>query len=391
LHVIPSVSLKHGGPSHAIKAFAKASKAAGIDVTVATTDDDGDRARLDVPLGPAIEHDGVTHFFFRRDVLPYKVSFGLQRWLNEHVKEFDAVHIHALFSFSSFVAARAARRHRIPYLVRPLGVLNRWGMENRRPFFKRLSFRLIELPILRRAAAVHYTTEAERKEANSLHPDLAHVPSFVIPIPVELAAQSDTSEEFFRQFPASDGKKLILFLSRIDEKKGIELLLQAFAKVRRTEPESLLVIAGSGNDEYVQALRQMSQALGIAGAVLWTGFLGKDQKPAAFAAASVFILPSHSENFGIAVAEALAAGVPTIITEGVGLSEEIRAAKAGVIVQSTSDDIAIALADLLGNTEKRDALSKVGRDFAKASFSIEAIGAALSKAYQTVAASNSPK
>jgi len=146
LHVIPSVSERHGGPSQAIKAFAKASKATGIEVTVATTDDDGDHARLDVSLGNAIEQDGVPHFFFRRDLLPYKVSFGLQRWLNEHIKEFDVVHIHALFSFSSTMAARIARQNKVPYVVRPLGVLNQWGIRNRRRIPKLVSLWLVELP-----------------------------------------------------------------------------------------------------------------------------------------------------------------------------------------------------------------------------------------------------
>ncbi len=184
LHVIPSVSPKHGGPSYAIKAFANASKWPGIETLIATTDDDGGPARMDVPLGTIIERDGIRQIFFRRDFLPYKISFSLRRWLDRHVREFDIVHIHALFSFSSFAAARAARKQGVPYIVRPLGVLSRWGIENRRPFLKRFWMRFIELPLLRRAAAMHYTTEAERDEAIALYPALAGLASFIVPIPV---------------------------------------------------------------------------------------------------------------------------------------------------------------------------------------------------------------
>ena len=111
---------------------------------------------------------GVNCIFFRRNFLPYKISFSLRRWLTRHVSEFDLVHIHALFSFSSWAAASAARKHQVPYVVRPLGVLNRWGLANRRPLLKRIWLRFIEIPLLRRAAAIHYTAESEREEARAL-------------------------------------------------------------------------------------------------------------------------------------------------------------------------------------------------------------------------------
>lgn len=387
LHVIPSVSEKHGGPTYAIRAFANASKTAGLHVTIATTDDDGDSARFDVPLSQPVERHGVTHFFFRRDFVPYKISFGLRHWLNDNISRFDVAHIHALFSFSSLAAARAARKHHVPYVVRPLGVLNRWGMQNRRPWVKRFSFRLIELPILRHAAAIHYTAEAEGREANSLHPALAGVPSFVIPIPVELPTGANVADEFSHRFPVSAGRKLVLFLSRIDEKKGIEQLLNAFAHVQSVEPQAMLVIAGSGNDHYVRELRRMSEGLGIENAVLWTGFLDRDQKAEALAAASMFVLPSHSENFGIAVAEALMAGVATIITEGVGLADQVRAANAGIVVPSQTDAIASAMEELLKDPQEGRKMAARGQELAKRLFSAATIGASLKAAYEGILSS----
>jgi glycosyltransferase involved in cell wall biosynthesis len=417
LHVIPSVSERHGGPSQAIKAFAKASKATGIEVTVATTDDDGDHARLNVPLGNAIEQDGVPHFFFRRDLLPYKVSFGLQRWLNEHIKEFDVVHIHALFSFSSTMAARIARQNKVPYVVRPLGVLNQWGIRNRRRMPKLVSFRLVELPILLNSAAIHFTSEDERKEAALLDARLAEHESAVIPLPVEPAANGN-AERFLDRYPKLRGRKIILFLSRIDRKKGLELLLDAFAIVRNQRKNVALIIAGDGEHSYVRELRERAtrqqqdasafvQGYGVTRgskeregrqedeegneeAIIWTGHLSGEMKAAALAAADVFVLPSASENFGIAAAESMAAGVPTIVSEEVALSEDIRRYDAGVVVKRDAQQLAVAISDLLSNKEKAATLAANGRRLAEERYSPEVVGKALHDLYEEIAMNHPP-
>ena len=336
LHVIPSLSVKHGGPSYAVRAIARSLASADVDVTIASTNDDGDDARLKVPIGEPIKENGTTIYYFRRNFVPYKVSFSLGWWLNSNVARFDIVHIHALFSFSSTVAARAARRHRVPYIVRPLGVLNRWGLENRRAFLKQISLRLAELPLLRDAAAIHYTSEAEKLEAARISDIIASQKSAVIPLPIEIA--KGDPEDFRQRFPKVAGRSIILFLSRIDEKKGIELLLDAFADVRRQISDTILVVAGSGATNYVQKLSQRAKELGISDTVIWTGHLDGAIKEAAFAAADVFVLPSYSENFGVAAAEALTIGVPTIVTESVAISEDIRSYDAGLVVKNDSAD-----------------------------------------------------
>src|SRR6266480_579257 len=128
-------------------------------------------------------------------MLPYKISFGLTRWLRANITQFDLVHVHALFSFSSTAAARIAHKKNVPYIVRPLGVLNRWGMGNRRRIPKLISFRFVELPILLKAAAIHYTSEAERDEAALLDARLAEHESAVIPLPVALGDLSEVRDQ----------------------------------------------------------------------------------------------------------------------------------------------------------------------------------------------------
>jgi glycosyltransferase involved in cell wall biosynthesis len=383
LHVIPSISLKHGGPSVAIAAMAEASRRAGMDVVVVTTDDDGDNGRLDVPLGTPLERDGVTHFFFRRDFVPYKISFGLARWLNRNTDQFDIVHIHALFSFASTAAARIARRKKIPYVIRPLGVLNQWGLEHRRPFLKRLSLRLIELPILRRAAAIHFTTEQERREAAGIGAAVAVSRSFVVPIPVEVKDSGD-KDNFLRKYPSTAGKKLILFLSRIDRKKGVELLLNAFAGVKCSESNSLLVIAGDGDSRYVGSLRAQADKLGISADIVWTGFLGRAEKANAYAAASLFVLPSYSENFGIAAVEALAAGVPAILTDQVALARDVADGGAALVVQADEISLRAAILRVLADAGLREQLSINGRAAAARLFSFDAVGSSLAEQYRLI-------
>src|SRR5438552_8807806 len=140
----------------------------GIDTHVATTNDDGPR-RSDVRCGEPVLQDGVKYWYFPRQTRFYAVSWPLATWLAAHVSEFDVVHIHALFSFATLPAAFWANRRHVPYIVRPLGTLSEWGMKNRRPWLKTLSFRFIESVVLKHAALVHYTSNQERREAERLH------------------------------------------------------------------------------------------------------------------------------------------------------------------------------------------------------------------------------
>ena len=408
LHVIPSLSVKEGGPSVAANAMAEALVGLGVQVTVAPTrlQDSGvageENAGSGHGEGAAASDRGYNIICFRREFEPYKVSFGLTRWLRKNIAGFDLVHIHALFSFSSTMAARIARQHSVPYVVRPLGVLNRWGMENRRPILKRVSFRLVELPILLNSAAIHYTSNAERAEAASLDPHLAEHRSATISLPIERAEPGD-AEVFRARYPALKKHRVILFLSRIHPMKGIELLLDAFAMVREKNKDVALVIAGDGEESYVRGLRERAarQQHGAWSTehgdkkqadkegeedtrIVWTGHLSGEMKAAALAAADVFALPSASENFGIAAAESLAAGVPTIVSEEVALSSDIRRYDAGVVVKRDVQQLAGAISDSLSNKERAAGLAANGRRLAEERYSPEAVGRALHELYQKI-------
>ena len=375
LHVIPSVSRSEGGPSYAVKAFAAAVKPAGVETMIVATADAAQFHSSD-------QNENGGCMLFRRNVEPYKISFSLRRWLKTHVKEFDLLHIHSLFSFSSRAAAAAASKKGVPYIIRPLGVLNQWGLSNRRPLLKKIWLSVIEIPLLRRAAAVHYTTESEREEAKIVDDEIARLKSFVVPIPVATRTTVASPQDFLRSFPALSGKKLVLFLARLDEKKGLDLLLEAFASVKN--PDAHLVIAGDGRTQFVAALHQKANSLGLSENVTWTGFLNEPQKAAAFSAATIFVLPSYSENFGIAAAEALAAGVPTILSDQVAIAHDVDLAKAAVVVPTRGQDLAAAIARLLSDAKARDELGRNGKLAAQRLFSPERVSDLLVSEYRKI-------
>src|SRR5205823_3290799 len=167
LHVIPSIGAVRGGPSVMVRTLARGLAERGVESHVATTDDN-DPWRLDVPCGEPVLNQGVTYWHFRRQSHFYTFSWPLTNWLARNVGKYDVVHIHALFSYAAIPAAYWAHRCGVPYLVRPLGTLNRWGMAHRRPALKKLSFEVIERRILQEAALIHFTSEQERVEAIDL-------------------------------------------------------------------------------------------------------------------------------------------------------------------------------------------------------------------------------
>lgn len=382
LHVIPSIGPLRGGPSVAMRALARALAQAGVNVHVATTDDDGP-GRLAVPLGRPVDEDGATHWYFRRQTRFYTTSWALTRWLAGHVTGYDLVHIHALFSYVAVPASVLARQHGVPYIVRPLGTLNRFGMETRRPRLKRLSYGLIERRILARAACVHYTSEAEQGEAAALGAPGRPV---VIPHGIELEAFQRLAPRGWvrRRAPHLAGRTIILFLSRIDPKKGLDLLLPAFARVRAQQPDVALVMAGDGETEFVGKLKTEAVRLGIDADIYWAGFLGGDEKLAALADADLFVLPSYSENFGLSVVEAMASRLPVVISDEVAIHREVAGGEAGLVTSCQVPSLTAALASLVADAGRRERLGQAGRRLVESRFSAEAMTAAVLSMYHEI-------
>jgi glycosyltransferase involved in cell wall biosynthesis len=353
----------------------RALAAQGVTVETATTDDDGPGRRNGKPCGRPLPENGALHWYFAKRLDFYKPAPAFARWIRAEVGRYDLVHIHALFSFVVPVAAWAARRAGVPYIVRPLGTLNAYGMQLRRPGLKAMSMRFIEAPVLRGAAAVHFTSEQEAAEARAAGVALREA---IIPLAVEAAEPTPRASAQLQGAPG------LLFLSRLDAKKNIEGLLEAVALVNDDMPGLRLVVAGAGSPDYVAALRARAVSLGIAGQVTWAGHLEGEAKARAFADADVFVLPSFSENFGIAAAEALAAGLPCVLGEGVAIAGHVVQAQAGVAVAPDAASIARGLRLMIGDKDRLRHMSSNAKHLAQERFSMQAMGESLKRLYTDI-------
>jgi glycosyltransferase involved in cell wall biosynthesis len=338
LHVLPSVSSRDGGPSRAIGVMERALSTAGVEVTTLTTDHD---AEVHEGSGAPTDLNGARRIYAHKWLDSYKVAPGLVPLLMRTVPAHDVVHIHALFSFSSTVAAWAARSRGAPYVVRPHGTLSNYGLGVRRPRLKRFSMALAEGPILRRAAAVHFTSSAELVEAEAIG-----VPMRSVVIPLGVDAE-DGPPGTPLQHAITAGRRVILYLSRLDPMKNPEAVIDALARSPMLRQSCALIIAGTGKPRYVASLKARAAAAGLMDRTIWLGHVDGALKRAALAAADVFVLPSFSENFGIAAVEALLAGVPCVLGHGVAIADAVERAGAGMAVPPEAPQVALALERML--------------------------------------------
>lgn len=361
-----------------LRAMAQGLAERGVTIEVATTDDNGPE-RMSVPLGQPIMDAGVAYRYFPRQTAFYTCSWPLAVWLRRHVNTYDLVHIHALFSFPSTVASWAAQAGSVPYVVRPLGILNRWGVTQRRPFLKRMSFRLCERRILNGAAAVQYTSAQERLEAEELG---FSAPASIIPNPVEVGSP----QGFLRtKYPQLTGKFVVLFLSRLDPKKGLDLLLPAFQRMQRALPDAVLVIAGTGAPQLEASMKALARDLGLVDHVLWLGFVDGPDKWSAYVESDLFVLPSYSENFGVAAVEAMAFERPVVVSDQVGIHGEIASRQAGLVTPCDVNALSASLIRLAEDPDLRRRMGRNGKQLARSTFSTEAVCRSLIRLYENVA------
>jgi len=332
LHVIPSAAPVDGGPNLAVRAIARGLASRGVTVTVAATNAAGDDT-LDVPLDIPVLDAGVDYRFFSRTVPgAWKFSWPMTRWLWTNARRFDVVHVHALFSYATIPGCRAAARAPVPYVVRPLGTLSEWSLAHR-GWKKRPYYTLLERSHLAHAAAIHATSDAEARDVERLgFGDRARV----IPLGVDVAPVRRGRDA------AVDRPLRVLFLSRLHEKKNVPVLIRALAAVSGAARLDL-TIAGDGDARYRHELAALTRELGVADQVRFVGHVDGEAKRKLFERADCFVLPSAHENFGLAVAEALAAALPVIVTPGVALAPMVAAADAGIVIDANVPALASAL------------------------------------------------
>jgi glycosyltransferase involved in cell wall biosynthesis len=334
LHVISSVDPHGGGPIEGIRQLALAHARAGHETEVAS---------IDAPEGPPPDFPFAVHRL-GPPATHYRYSARLLPWLRANAPRFDAIVVNGLWQYGSFATWRVCNEIDRPYFVFTHGMLDPWF--KRAYPLKHLKKWLFwpwgDYRVLRDARAVFFTCEEERLLARGsfwLYRCNEVVVSFgTAPPPPSTEAQR---RAFLARFPQTANRRVVLFLSRLHEKKGCDLVLRAFAAALGAQPDLHLVMAGPAQGRYGDDLRALALELGISERVTWTGMLTGDEKWGAYRSAEVFMLPSHQENFGIVVAEALACGVPVLISDKVNIWREVAADEAGLVA---ADDLAGATA-----------------------------------------------
>jgi len=323
LHVIHSLDRERGGPAEGVRQLVAAGSDLGDAHEVLTLDSPEAMRRLDLDaalyaLGPAHGRYGWTP--------------RLGRWLRAHASGCDALIVHGLWQYHGLAVRRAALHAAVPYYVFCHGMLDPWFRKQYplKHLKKLLYWKAVEHRVLRDAQAVLFTTEEEARLAPASFGSFA-ARTAVVGFGVELdaSAESATAEAFLARHPESRGRRNVIFLGRLHPKKGCDLLLDAYAQVARNDPRLHLVMAGPDQVGWRAGLDSHAQRLGIDDRISWSGMLEGPLKWSALHAAEVFVLPSHQENFGIAVAEALAVGVPVLVSDKVNIWREVVADGAG--------------------------------------------------------------
>jgi len=333
----------------------------------------------------------VQVHYFPVQIVPLKISLQLARFINASIADFDIVHIHGLYRFPTTYAARSARKRGVPYIICPHGSLAPYlhRRSSRSVSLKRLYERWFDLPNLHGAGAVHYTTEEERSGASFLN---LHAPSFVVPNGVDWQRfRSLPARGAFRAAHGLGEAPIVLFLGRVHRSKGLDLLIPAFESVRRRVPDAKLVVVGPENDDYGQEVRGWVHKRGLGESVRFVGFLDGPDVLRAYVDADVFALPSYTESFGMTVVEAMACGLPVVISDHVNIHREIAAAGAGIVTTSAAEVVAEAVSTLLRDRALATAMGSAGRRAALEQYTWPPIVQALTREYESVIARTAAK
>jgi glycosyltransferase involved in cell wall biosynthesis len=357
LHIIASVNPETGGPIEGILSLHRATSAVRT-IEIVSLDCPDEPFVQDYPVALyALGTKSRDKFGWSRPVAHWGYTSKLIPWLKNHIDTYDAVVVNGLWNYAAFGASVVLTRIGRPYFVFPHGMINPWArrVNPAKHLAKQLSWFFSEGPLLEGARAVLFTAAEECALARGLFKGFSYRENVigygVMPPPPPNLEQL---KAFHSAVPALGGKPYLLFLSRIHPKKGVDLLLDAFAKFVLGNPSDLqLVIAGPSCACIQSELEAQTRSLGISGHVHWSGMLLGDAKWGAYRSASAFILPSHHENFGIVIAEALACGIPVLTTNKVNIWRELEHCGCGLIGNDDVHSILALLENYFALSERR--------------------------------------
>jgi glycosyltransferase involved in cell wall biosynthesis len=384
LHVLECFAPRYGGPVSVLQALACAQAEAGHTVTICTTNRDYPTGILR-PAGKDSACGGrVEVHYFPVQIGSLKISVQLGRFVRDHIEQFDIVHIHGLYRFPTTYAARTARKRGVPYIIRPHGSLAPYlhFRSAQSVLLKRLYERFFDLPNLNAASAIHFATEGEREDASFLK---LRSPSFVIPNGLDWRRYDSLPPRgSFRAARGLGNAPVVLFLGRVHPSKGLDLLIPAFQSLLTNVPDAKLVIVGPQNDDYGRQLGQWVREGLLTDSVRFVGFLEGEDVLQAYVDADIYALPSYTESFGMTIVEAMACGLPVVVSDRVSLRREILNAEAGLVTSCSIDSVAAALGQLLASEGWAKKLGAAGRRLVRNHYSWPRIVETLTEQYDRI-------
>jgi glycosyltransferase involved in cell wall biosynthesis len=330
LHLIHSADPASGGPIENVRQMAQIYLAHGVEAEVVT---------LDPPDAPYLRNfPAEIRTFGRTNAGKYGYSPQLVRWIQRNHRKYDCVIVNGIWQFHSYACWLALHNTETPYIVFTHGMLDPWFRRHYpiKHLKKWLYWPWAEYRVLRDAKVVVFTSEEERALAEKSF-WLYRVSPFVVGYGTRVPKfdHQELREEFFARFPDLRNKRLAIFIGRIHPKKGCDLLIEAFQRTLALDPDWHLLIVGPDQVSWQADLERLSKTLGINDRITWAGLLRDERKWSALAVSEIFVLPSHQENFGIVVAEALACGIPVLISNQVNIWREIKNENAGFVEEDT--------------------------------------------------------
>jgi glycosyltransferase involved in cell wall biosynthesis len=372
LHIIPSYlpAYRASGPIVPTHLLNRSLVRGGAQVTVYTTNRDG-RETLNVPCGEPVYLDGVRVWYFPAS-FPKRWDYSreLHRALAETTKEFDCIHITSVFLAASTLGAHYARKFERPYLISPHGSLMKEPLSMRKPLIKGAYLAAIERRNLAHAAAIHFTVPQEQEEYVAGGFPLTR--GFVIPNSFDRDSMPEAVggvAAFLKRFGIPADAEIVLSLGRINWKKGFDTLVPAFARLLAKRPRAILVIAGEDDGDYKKEVQRLIYEYRVARSVVFAGRVQGTERTAVFQAAHVFVLPSYSENFGMAAVEAMACGVPVVVSDKVGIAPYIARVGAGIVTKKNEDEVAHAAIALMRDPAAAREFGEKGKRLVASEFS----------------------
>lgn len=350
----------------------------GHDVHVLTTNVDGPSDSA-VPLGTLVDIDGVKVWYFRSKRLRRLYwSPSMRTALKQKAKNYDLLHLHSVFLWPTWVAARIAKKTKKPYIISPRGMLVKTLIQRKSSIAKTAWIYFVERKNIENAAAIHVTSQIESDELRKFAFKLRRI--------VNIPNGIDMPKEGLRDNISSSvkgviGKKpYLLFIGRINWKKGLDRLIPAMTYV----PDVHLVIAGNDEENYMPTIEMLTKIHSVRNRITFAGPVYGDEKTFLLKHASVFVLPSYSENFGNIVLEAMAAGCPVVVTPEVGVADIIREHGAGMVNEGNPDILGNQLRDLLSDPEHLKEMGRRGMKAIVEGFTWDIVAKQMEKAYEEI-------